>query len=110
MPPICQYCGKKLKKSGRELLVFRASIDMNRAPVRREEIQADVATKEEAQRLTNKIILSVKRYPYSKLIASAILWDGSSYGVDAEGLFCTKACGYQFGRAIAQRYFKKARD
>lgn len=83
--PCCEQCGRKLAKYTKAIW-----FDYNDRP----------KTREEAQRRTNLPIIGLKgHYEAGGGFAYASTWDGESYGLYGEGMFCTQTCARDFGRA-----------
>lgn len=95
--PRCLCCGKPLAKHT-QTLEFR--VPNNSARVI-SGIDASPRTKAEAQRYTNLEIVSVRRG--LETIHSVGVWDGTSYGLSGEGLFCTGRCAQDYGIVAAKR-------
>lgn len=101
--PVCLHCGKPLKK-------FTVPIWFEPGEYRNLHHESATVvwlgdtprpqTKAEAQRYSNLPVISVHK-SYGG-ISYAGTWDGESYGIWGEGLFCTKECGFLFGRDVAK--------
>lgn len=107
--PVCRSCGKPLRKHVESVWFGgRLGNEANRPYC---------TSREEAQRYVDGHIISLKwglrpvhddngvivGQGKDRVISSAGVWDGESYGVHGEGFFCSQNCGYQLGRAAARQ-------
>lgn len=101
--PHCRWCGKPIRKhtvtvwldtsktwKGQDTEYSRHLVVENRPE-----------TKEECQKFTNKMIVSVRRYYDTKYIWRFNEWDGESY---EDAFFCTTACSSEMGYAAAKHH------
>lgn len=104
--PKCLWCGKPLRKHTTTLWFGPR------------EGRPYPKSREEAGRHTNGTIVSVRwssepvhredgcivgGVPGSRVVYVAGVWDGESYGMYGDGLFCTIGCGYAYGSREAKR-------
>jgi hypothetical protein len=115
--PLCRQCGKPIRKVTHEVRFGRApcSAVNGRSYVERP------ANREEAQRLLNPAVVSLRysdlynvdaagatpERPFLKIahceryVERATVWDGESYWDD---LFCSSSCAEAFGRGMARAF------
>lgn len=96
--PSCMWCGKALRKFTHTLYFVAPG---SRLAMREGEIAAVVATQEEAQRHTNHQVVSAAR-GRDGTIRKIGTWDGTSFGLYGEGLFCTGGCAQSYGIRAAK--------
>ena len=87
--PMCRFCAVELQK--------------HTSTVNFEDLIGGTVTLEGARTHTNFHITKAFRYNNEKdEIYAANFWDGESYGFAGESLFCSKTCGHNFGRVVAE--------
>lgn len=86
-PRCCRFCGKALSKYTRAEFWNR-----DEYPKSRDEARARIANLGIPTRFHEDDHGQVLWVDY---------WDTTSLGYDGEGLFCTRTCGYKFGRRVA---------
>lgn len=89
--PFCRCCGKPIPKTTDSVYFGQGKLPDK------------PTTKEEAQRLVNAKIISVRRWTFQgeDFIHSVGTWDGESYRDDT---FCTVRCAEAFGRMAARHF------
>lgn len=86
--PECKFCGVELQK--------------HTSTINFEDLIGGTVTLETARQHTNFQITKAWRYNNEKDEIYAVnYWDGESYGYAGESLFCSKTCGHNFGRVVA---------
>jgi hypothetical protein len=100
--PYCRCCGKPIPKAT-DSVYFGRSQDLHDRSPTRGYLPDKPTTKEEAQRLVNAKIISVKRWAYQgeDYVHTVGTWDGESY---RDATFCTARCAEAFGRMAARLY------
>lgn len=102
--PTCLHCGKELRKHTETVWIETGEprrIHHENATVVWLYDQPRPTTKAAAQRLTNLPIVFAKK-GFQGEINWVSTWDGVSYGIWGENHFCSKECGFLYGRAIAK--------
>lgn len=99
-PPLCRYCGKPIGKRTKTIMFGSAEQDTRDSTwyaTRKEK----PLTREEAQRLVNYRIVSVRyvREGDERYVSQASVWDGVSY---KDEYFCSTDHAQDFAYAIAR--------
>lgn len=88
LAPICRFCAKTITKRF-------SYIEFGEQQWKRQEV---ITTKEEAQKLTNELVVSVTVNSNGRVLL-AKTWDGESF---RDEHFCKDRCAMLFGRMVAE--------
>ena len=100
--PLCRYCGKPIPKRTTTVIFEKTQEEVDRHPMSQgwRYVLGQPPTKEEAQRLVNETIVSVKRHHADpSVISSAGIWDGESY---VDPYFCNGQHAKDFAYMVAR--------
>lgn len=99
--PLCRYCAKPIPKLTITVVFTEAGNEIASANGFWRQKRARPKTREDAQRLVNETIISVRYATDSngRYVCQATAWDGESY---RDKHFCKDACARLFGEMVAE--------